>query len=218
MRSACSYQSATPTARYGGSLGQDRGGAPVPYPVHAGVSDTRVTQFVGNSQAKLPCTAVDSHGPPWLYCRSSTPNSKLLRRTRTNADQSPADGSNRLPKLNARVRFPSSAPRRSAVTLFEWHAAAVRDRGLTVGERARHHEVFAAPRQRYRPTGLVPADARVAHLRCRGLRLRHHGSAHRGVHGDTSRAISSLPSHGVMVCEISSDGPPHVSQKWSGSG
>jgi hypothetical protein len=75
-----------------------------------------------------------------------------------------------------------------------------------------------APRQRYRPTGSVPADARAAHLRCRGLRLWHHGSAHRGVHGDTSRAIVSLPSHGVMVCEISSDGPPHVSQKWSGSG
>jgi hypothetical protein len=67
-----------------------------------------------------------------------------------------------------------------------------------------------APRQRYRPTGSVPADARVAHLRCRGLRLWHHESAHRGVHGDTSRAIVSLPSHGVMVCEISSDGPPHV--------
>jgi hypothetical protein len=61
-----------------------------------------------------------------------------------------------------------------------------------------------APRQRYRPTGSVPADARVAHLRCRGLRLWHHGSAHRGVHGDTSRAISSLPSHGVMVCEMCS--------------
>ncbi len=65
---------------------------------------------------------------------------------------------------------------------------------------------------RYRPTGSVPADAHVDHLRCRGLRLRHHGSAHRGVHGDTSRAIVSLPSHGMMVCEISSDGPPHVSQ------
>jgi len=53
---------------------------------------------------------------------------------------------------------------------------------------------------------------------CRGLRLWHHGSAHRGVHGDTSRAIVSLPSHEVMVCETSSDGPPHVSQSWSGSG
>jgi hypothetical protein len=62
-----------------------------------------------------------------------------------------------------------------------------------------------------------PADARV--LRCRGLRLWHDGSAHRGVHGDTSRAIVSLlPSHPVMVGEISSDGPPHISQKWSGSG
>jgi hypothetical protein len=77
-------------------------------------------------------------------------------------------------------------------------------------------------------TGAIPPIAtcyaetsercRVAHLRCRGLRLWHHGSAHRGVHGATSRAIVSLPSHGVMVCEISSDGPPHVSQKWSGSG
>ena len=53
---------------------------------------------------------------------------------------------------------------------------------------------------------------------CRGMRLWHPGSAHRGVHGDTSRAIVSLPSHEVMVCETSSDGPPHVSQKWSGSG
>jgi len=58
--------------------------------------------------------------------------------------------------------------------------------------------------QRYRPTGSVPADARVAHLRCRGMRLWHPGSAHRGVHGDTSRATVSLPSHGVMVCETSS--------------
>jgi hypothetical protein len=74
------------------------------------------------------------------------------------------------------------------------------------------------PRQRYRPTSSVPADARVAHLRCRGLRLWHHGSAHRGVHGDTSRAIVSLPTHEVMVCGTSSDGRPHVSQKWSGSG
>src|SRR6476620_11914780 len=44
---------------------------------------------------------------------------------------------------------------------------------------------------------------------CRGLRLWHHGSAHRGVHSDTSQAIVSLPSHEVMVCETSSDGPPH---------
>ena len=75
-----------------------------------------------------------------------------------------------------------------------------------------------APRQRYRPTCSVPADARVAHLRCSGLRLWHHGSAHRGVHGDTSRAIVSLPSHGVMVCDISSDGPPQVSHNRSGAG
>ena len=27
----------------------------------------------------------------------------------------------------------------------------------------------------YRPTGSVPADARVAHLRCRGMRLWHPG-------------------------------------------
>src|SRR6185436_11482790 len=69
-----------------------------------------------------------------------------------------------------------------------------------------------APRKRCRPTGSVLAAARVAHLRCRGLQLWHHGSAHRGVNGNTSRAIVSLPSD-VMVCETRCDGPPHVSQK-----
>jgi hypothetical protein len=63
-----------------------------------------------------------------------------------------------------------------------------------------------------------PAVARVSRLRCRGLRLRHDGFAQRVAPGDSSRAGVSLPSHGVMVCETSSHGPPHVSHEWFGSG
>jgi hypothetical protein len=48
----------------------------------------------------------------------------------------------------------------------------------------RHRPVIGTPSSV--PTDrLSAADARVAHLRCRGLRLWHPGSAHRGVHGDT---------------------------------
>ena len=60
------------------------------------------------------------------------------------------------------------------------------------------------------------ADARA--FRCLGLRLWHHGSAHRGVHGDISRAISSLPFPGINDCDIHSDGPPQVSHNRSGAG
>ena len=84
-------------------------------------------------------------------------------------------------------------------------------------------------RNRYRPltaataSGICrpvqqPAVARVSLLRWRGLRLRHVGFAHRGSPGDSSRAGVSLPSHGVMVCETISHGPPHVSHEWFGSG
>jgi hypothetical protein len=78
--------------------------------------------------------------------------------------------------------------------------------------RDRHH------RKRYRPTVHWAAVARVSRLRCRGLRLRHDGFAHRGSPTDSSRAGVSLPSHGVMICETSSHGPPHVSHEWFGSG
>jgi hypothetical protein len=60
-----------------------------------------------------------------------------------------------------------------------------------------------------RPTTPQP-HGHVSRLRCRGLRLWHDGSTHRGVGGDTSRAVL-LPSHRVMLCEVSSEGPPHVS-------
>jgi hypothetical protein len=61
-----------------------------------------------------------------------------------------------------------------------------------------------------------PEDARV--FRCLGLRLWHDGSVHRGLHGDNSRAVCSLPFPAMKDCDIHADGPPQVPHNLSAAG